>query len=88
MNYQEKINYLETSLSQADTNYADSFRTDISFFFGDFSIYNPMFNFLKRLDAKDEIELWINKLTSRIVMRVDNEYITVEEIISDYYYDG
>lgn len=84
----EKILYLEDFLNGDDDNYADSFKTDILFFFDDFSESNFMFEFLEKINSKDEIENWVNKLTSRIVMRLDDEQETVSDLIADYFYNG
>ncbi len=83
LSFEEKISYLQQSLNKIEENYADSFRTDILFFFDDFNVKNSKFQFLNKLHSCNEIESWITKLTSRIVMKEDD--LEVNEIISDYY---
>ncbi len=78
----DKIEYLKEQLNTVSNNYADSFKTDILFFIGDFNEQNKLLSFLNKLDSKIEIIKWIDKLTSRIVMK---EYdIEINEIIFDY----
>ncbi len=84
--HSEKIFYLKQILSAKPKHYADSYKTDILFFFDDFNSLNPMFNFLKEIKTGDEIEVWVDKLTSRIVMHEDDDEI--KEIIADYYSCG
>lgn len=82
LTFQEKISYFENSLNKTEENYADSFRTDILIYFDKFDVENKLFFFLKEIKTLIEIENWISKLTSRIVMR-ENE-MEVNEIINDY----
>jgi len=82
LSFEEKIVYLENSLSKTEENYADSFRPDIHIFFSEFHIENKLFIFLKETNTFIEIENWISKLTSRIVMKEDE--MEVNEIINDY----
>jgi hypothetical protein len=83
LSFEEKVSYLQHRLNTIEESYADSFRTDILFFFGDFNIENSKFQFLNKLHSFNEIEHWITKLTSRIVMKEDE--FEVNEIISDYH---
>lgn len=83
LSFAEKISYLEYSLNKIEENYADSFRVNILFFFDDFNIENTKLQFLNNIHSFNEIEHWITKLTSRIVMKEDD--IKVNEIISDYH---
>lgn len=76
----DKITILENFLSQNDDNYADSFKTDISIILGEFETQNSNLNFLKNLSSKEEIENWVNKLTSRIVLKFNED----EEQLSDF----
>lgn len=81
----EKIKCFEEFLNQPEENYADSFKADISMFFGDdFSVDNKQFVFLSTLNSKQEIENWIGKLTSRFVMKFDSEFETENDFIYDY----
>lgn len=76
----DKMTILENYLSQNDDNYTDTFKTDISIFLGEFEIQNSNLNFLKNLSSKEEIENWVNKLTSRIVLKFNED----EEQLSDF----
>ena len=82
LSFKEKIVHLGNILNKSEENYADSFRTDILIFFDEFNVQNKLFNFLKEIKTFIEIENWINKLTSRIVMKEDE--MEVNEIINDY----
>lgn len=88
LTYKQKIYYLEKYLDVPEDSYADSFKTDILLFFGDFDTTNPMFQFLNILNSKKEIEAWVNKLTSRIVIKLDEEIDNTGELIADYYLSG
>ncbi len=76
----DKITILENYLSQNEDNYADSFKADISMFLGDFETKNSNLTFLKNLSSRDDIEDWVNKLTSRIVLKFNED----EEQLSDF----
>jgi hypothetical protein len=86
LTFQEKIRLLENSLNKIDENYADSFRTEIIYFIDKFNSENQLLYFLKNLNTNYEIENWISKLTSRIVMKEDE--LEVNEIINDYFEFG
>jgi hypothetical protein len=89
MTLSEKIDYLEQLLNQEEQNYADSFKSDIIIFFeDDFSQENSELLFLENLNAKRDIENWIDKLTSRFVMKFDSEYETENDFIYDYLENG
>jgi hypothetical protein len=84
LNFKEKVKYLEEQLDIINDNYADSFKTDIYFFIGDFKITNSNLAFLKKLTSKVEINDWIDKLTSRIVIKFDSENEQINDFIYDY----
>ena len=85
----EKIEYIEQRLSQTEENYADNFKADITMFFDDdFSEENSQLQFLDNLSSKQEIENWIEKLTSRFVMKFDSGFETETEFIYDYLENG
>lgn len=86
MNKLEKIKYLNTVLETDHGSYADSFKSDISLFFDQFALSNPLFNFLDNLNTPQKITEWVNKLTSRIVMHEEEDLIN--EIIWDYWLLG
>ena len=67
LNFADKISILENYLLQINDNYADSFKTDIALFLGEFDNKNSNLNFLNNLSSK--IENWINNLISKIVLK-------------------
>lgn len=79
-----KIEYLRDQLDTIPNNYADSFKTDILFFIGDFNEQNQLLSFLNQFSSKIEIIKWVNKLTSRIVMKFDEESESINDFIFDY----
>jgi uncharacterized protein YjgD (DUF1641 family) len=85
----EKYKIFEQLLNQPEENYADTFRADIIMFFEeDFSENNDQLLFLNKLNSKEEIKNWIDKLTSRFVMKFDAESETENDFIYDYLENG
>ncbi len=80
LSFEEKISILENYLLQKSDSYADSFKTDIAFFLGEFETQNSNLNFLNNLSSIEEIENWVNKLTSKIVLKFNED----EEQLSDF----
>jgi len=83
LSYDDKIKFLKLYLSDIKDNYADSFKTDILLYFDDFENLQEngiKLNFLKNLNSEEEIYNWINNLTSKIVMKFNEE----EEELSDF----
>ena len=80
LGFADKISILENYLLQINDNYADSFKTDITLFLGSFETQNSNLNFLEDLSSNVEIENWVNKLTSNIVLKFNEE----EEQLSDF----
>ena len=81
LNFAEKIEILKEYLSEIKDNYADSFKTDIMLYFNDFEDVNSEnFKFLSELKSKEDIYKWVDKLTSKIVMKFNED----EEQISDF----
>lgn len=89
MTFFEKIKYLETYLYLSEDNYADSFKQDIIIYFeDDFIEENKSLGFLKNLKTKKEIINFVNKLTSRFVMKFDSDFETENDFIYDYIING
>ena len=85
----EKIECLEQLLNQTEENYADTFKADITMFFDDnFSEENLQLLFLDNLNSEQEIENWVDKLTSRFVMKFDSEFETENDFIYNYLENG
>lgn len=80
----QKITHLESVLNLPHDNYADSFKTDILFFFDEFDPTNPKLKFLEKLSSTIEIEQWLTKLTSRITLKFDQETEQLSDFIYDY----
>ena len=80
----EKIIYLQKFLNQPEENYADSFKADIMDYFDSFEIENKDLGFLNSMDTFEEIENWITRLTSRIVLKFDEESESINDFIADY----
>lgn len=58
------------------------------FFDADFSEENSQLQFLDNLNSKQEIENWVDKLTSRFVMKFDSEFETENDFIYNYLENG
>ena len=85
----DKIEYLEQLLNQTEENYTDTFKADITMFFDDdFSEENSQLLFLDNLNSKQEIENWVDKLTSLFVMKFDSEFETENDFIYNYLENG
>jgi hypothetical protein len=83
----EKIAHLETCLREGGS-YADSFKADIAIVLGDFDTTNTHLDFLDGLMSKEQISEWVNRLTSRIVMKFDEESEQLGEFVYDYITNG
>ncbi|MCP4055683.1 MAG: hypothetical protein GY739_22105 [Mesoflavibacter sp.] len=78
---EDKIEILKTYLYDIKGNYADSFKTDILFYFDEFEdIQNTCFKFLNKLNSKEDIHILIDNLTSKII----NKFNEDEEQLSDF----
>ncbi|MFN5416620.1 MAG: hypothetical protein ACK5B9_06145 [Flavobacteriia bacterium] len=84
LTFQEKISYLENRLHLPDGNYYDNFKDDLLIFFEDFNINNKRLNFLHHYDSISEIDNWIEKLSSRLVLKFDEEQEQLTDFIQDF----
>lgn len=81
LKYEDKIEILKKYLLDIKDNYSDSFKTDILFYFNEFeNIQNIDFKFLNKLKSKEDIYSWVDNLTSKIVMKFNED----EEQLSDF----
>lgn len=83
LNLEEKIEFLKAYLLDIKDIYADSFKTDILFYLDEFENIEEninSFKFLNKLNSKEEIQNYIDKLTSKIVMKFNED----EEQLSDF----
>jgi hypothetical protein len=81
----EKIQHLENYLYQEEQNFADSFKCDIAFYFNeDFTEENQRLSFLKNLNSIQEIETFVENLTSQFVLKFYPEGETENDFIHEY----
>jgi len=89
MTLHEKIKIFEQLLNQPKENFADNFKVDIIMFFDDdFSENNEQLIFIDKLNSIEEIQNWIDKLTSRFIMKFDADFETEDDFIYDYLVNG
>jgi tRNA-dihydrouridine synthase len=84
LSFKEKIHYLESYLAQPNENYTDSFKEEISMFIDDFTDTNNFLHFLNKLNSFEEIENWVEKLCSRILLKFDSKGEEINDFIYDY----
>jgi|GEM_PF-421378 len=85
MTFEEKIRNLQTYLSQVDDTYRDSYKTDITLFFNDdFRAENPLLSFLNNLNDKNEITKWVDEVTSKVVLKFDEEFEDIGSFIGEF----
>ncbi len=73
LSFQDKIELLKANLEDVGNSYADSFKTDILFYFDDFDPEDSKLKFLDDLDFEEEITGWVNRIMSLIVMKFREE---------------
>lgn len=84
LSFNEKIELLKNYLEDIKDNYADSFKTDILFYFDEFENpdeSDPKFIFLRQLNSKEEIHRWVDNLTSKIVLKYDEDEMGLADFI-------
>ncbi len=79
-----KISHLENYLTDIQDSFADSFKTDILFYFDEFETPNKRLSFLHHLTSVEEIEHWVDGLSSSIVLKFDEETEQLNDFIDDY----
>ena len=85
MTFIQKIHHLENHLNKVEENYDDSFKQDITMYFNeDFSEENQELNFLNNLNTKEEIETFVDNLTSQFVLKFDEKQESENDFIQDY----
>lgn len=82
----QKITHLENYLSLPSENCADSFKTDILFFIDEFDESNSLLSFLHDLENFEAIEAWVDRLTSRIVMKFDEEAESIHDFMHEFFF--
>jgi len=88
LTFEEKIIYLENSLNKTEGNYYDNFREDIVIYFDEFNTENERLNFLNNFISLNEIENWVEKISSRIVLKFDEESEQINDFIYDFIENG
>lgn len=88
LTFEEKIIYLENSLKITEGNYYDNFKENIVIFFDEFDVKNERLNFLNNFVSLTEIENWVEKLSSRIVLKFDEESEQINDFIYDFIENG
>ena len=79
---EDKIKVLKAYLSDIKDHYADSFKTDIAFYFNEFEdIQKIDFEFLDELNSQEDIHQWVDNLTSKIVLKFDENEEQLSEFI-------
>lgn len=78
--FTEKIARLKSCLETVDHSYADSFKAEMLLYFGDFNLTDPKLYFLHDLDFEEEIEGWVNRITSLIASKLEEE----EEMFGEF----
>lgn len=84
LSFIEKAEILKTCLEDIGESYADSFKTDILFYFGDFEEADLRLKFLEQLNSKKEIEDWVERITSKIVLKFNEEEESLGEFLEWY----
>lgn len=88
LTFEEKIIYLENRLSKTEGNYYDNFKEDIVIFFDEFNVKNERLNFLNNFVSSTEIDNWVEKISSRIVLKFDEESEQINDFIYDFIENG
>lgn len=84
LTFSEKIDVLKAYLEDEKDNYADSFKSDIYFFFNEFEDLDEIehrLGFLKTLHTTEDIQNWVDHLTSRIVLKYDEDEMELSEFL-------
>jgi len=79
--FNQKINTLKSCLETVDHSYADSFKAEMLLYFNGFDPADPKLDFLHDLDFEEEIIGWVNRLTSLIVLKLEQEEEALGEFV-------
>jgi UDP-galactopyranose mutase len=88
LTFEEKIIYLKNSLNKTEGNYYDNFKEDIIIYFDEFHTKNERLNFLNNFVSFTEIDNWVEKISSRIVLKFDEECEQINDFIYDFIENG
>ncbi|NCP89224.1 MAG: hypothetical protein GW827_03005 [Flavobacteriales bacterium] len=88
LTFEEKIIYLENSLNKTEGNYYDNFKEEIVVFFDEFNVKNERLIFLNNFVSFTEIDNWVEKISSRIVLKFDEESEQINDFIYDFIENG
>ncbi len=85
MIFLQKIHHLQNYLDKVEDSHAESFKQDIAIYFNeDFSEENQQLNFLHNLNTKEEIETFVDNLTSQFVLKFNENQESENDFIHDY----
>lgn len=87
LSFEDKIDLLYKYLLIEET-YADSFKGELWCIIGDFEMGNPILKFLEMLPNEEAIFQFIDRFTSRIVMKYDPESESLGDFFWDYVENG
>jgi hypothetical protein len=88
LTFVEKISYFQKSLNKTEGNYYDNFKQDILIFIDEFNSENCHLKFIENLTSYKQIDKWIEKLCSRLVLKFDSESEQINDFIYDYIENG
>ncbi len=88
LTFEEKIIYLENSLNKTEGNYYDNIKEDIVIFFDEFNNKNERLKFLNNFVSLTEIDKWVEKMASRIILKFDEESEQINDFIYDFIENG
>lgn len=88
LTFEEKIIYLENSLNKTEGNYYANFKEDIVIYFDEFTTKNERLIFLNNFVSFTEIDNWVEKISSRIVLKFDEECEQINDFIYDFIENG
>lgn len=80
LTHQQKISVLQSILNDVVEGYAEGFKTDVLFYFGDFEMGDVKLDFLKGLQDEVEIKARVELLLSQIVLKFNEE----EDSLGDF----
>jgi hypothetical protein len=80
LTHHQKIYILQSILNDVGESYAEGFKTDVLFYFGDFEVGDVKLDFLKGLQDEVEIKARVELLLSQIVLKFNEE----EDSLGDF----
>ncbi|EKT2070455.1 hypothetical protein O8E88_002283 [Flavobacterium psychrophilum] len=75
-------------MNKTEGNYYDNFKEDIVIYFDEFTTKNERLIFLNNFVSFTEIDNWVEKISSRIVLKFDEECEQINDFIYDFIENG